>query len=148
MSPDATRAAPTAIANGDHVATLWFQGYDGTQFTDGAAIYVDPSQTWGTAAHGARIYFDTTANNTTADTIRMTIDQNGNVGIGTTTPQANLQVAGAVVAGTGTTGIECTDFSTGNLQVAAYSGTNTIKIGSMVDGDQGIPLAESGSVGL
>lgn len=58
----------------------------------------------------------------------------GSVGIGTTNPAATLNVHGAIVADPGSTSAQCVDFSTGNIQVASYATTNTIKIGGLVDG--------------
>lgn len=81
------------------------------------------------------IYFSTDAPGAgPAQAERMRIDSSGNVGIGTTTPAAKLQVNGAIVSGVTTfSGVftcdsSTIDFSTGNFQILSPS--NTIAAGS------------------
>ena len=50
------------------------------------------TQSWNTTSNGTSLRFATTANNTTTTSVRMTIDESGFVGIGTTSPERNLHV--------------------------------------------------------
>jgi hypothetical protein len=88
---------PTAIQNGDAIFSVGARGYDGTAFggPPNANIVFDATENFTDTAHGTAITFDTTANGTTTPfSERMRIDHNGNVGIGTTSPQSALQVNG------------------------------------------------------
>src|SRR5207253_1507680 len=59
----------------------------------------DTAEAWTPTANGTQIRFRTTQNGTagsTALTTRMIITNDGNIGIGTTTPQFRLHVAGDI----------------------------------------------------
>jgi hypothetical protein len=60
----------------------------------GAYIIGYTTQNWTSSAHGSQINFATTPNGTASYVQRMTIDQNGNVGIGASNPTATLDVNG------------------------------------------------------
>jgi len=89
-----TRASPSATPSGRNLLLLGALGYDGTGFatSPGASVNLTSSEIWSTTAHGARISFGTTANGTTTIATRMTIDENGNVGVGATAPVAPLHI--------------------------------------------------------
>jgi hypothetical protein len=66
---------------------------------------VNASQNWTDSAQGTALNFNTTTNGTVIPATRMTIDNVGNVGIGTLTPLDRLQVDGDIRVGTsGTNG--------------------------------------------
>jgi hypothetical protein len=69
----------------------------GTQ-TDQAAIHSSP---WPTNSNGGNLIFET-SNTSNALAERMRIDGSGNVGIGTASPSAKLEVAGTITATGGT----------------------------------------------
>ena len=79
-----TSAAPTAVQNGDGLLSLSGRGYGTTQFGvgGGATIGMRATENYTNTAMGGLIQFFTTPNGTTTLTPRMTIDQNGFVGIG------------------------------------------------------------------
>jgi hypothetical protein len=89
-----TPAAPTAVQNGDGLLSLSGRGYGTTQFGvgGGATIGMRATENYTNTAMGGLIQFFTTPNGTTTLTQRMTIDQNGFVGIGTT-PTGMLDIA-------------------------------------------------------
>jgi hypothetical protein len=71
----------------------------------------------------AEINFDTYSASTTnrgAENIRMTINSSGNVGIGTTTPTATLDVSGTLNVGTNSFGITVNDTSSA-IKIATFT---------------------------
>jgi hypothetical protein len=104
----------TAVASGDTVGAVSFQGADGTALIPAAGIFAAVDGTPGTNDMPGRLVFSTTADGASSVTERMRIDSSGNVGIGTGAPSyttANrvvLQVNG----------------STSSLLGLAYGGTN------------------------
>jgi hypothetical protein len=94
-----TVASPLPVLGGDQLGVLAFGGYFGTgvsDFEDHAAIIADATEDWSLTSRGSRLRFTTTPNGSNTPQTRVTIDQDGNVGIGTTTPEAKLEVAGAI----------------------------------------------------
>jgi endosialidase-like protein len=89
-----TPAAPTAVQNGDGLLSLSGRGYGttGFGFNGGATIGMRATENYTDTAMGSLIQFFTTPNGTTTLTPRMTIDQNGFVGIGTPTPNGMLDI--------------------------------------------------------
>jgi hypothetical protein len=96
-----TSVAPQAVAGTDRIGTFGFVGYDGTTWDTAATLdaFVD-----GTVYSGGvpmRLAFST-GNNTNDRSEKMTIKYDGNVGIGTATPAAKLDVNGDVRLADGT----------------------------------------------
>jgi len=89
---EGTAALPTAVTSGKTLGALQLAGYDGAQFISGAQIQVIASANWSVGYTPAKLHFLT--NNGTANSIRMTVDEAGNVGIGTTSSTHALVVAG------------------------------------------------------
>ena len=82
-SANGTKAAPAAKINAQPLAALNFQGYSGTGFSTGATIYALTTENWNASNHGSRLNFFTTPNGGGIGQDRMTIDQNGSIGVGT-----------------------------------------------------------------
>ncbi len=100
-----TLALPTAVLSGDNIFILQGAGYNGTTFTQAkGAIRFEATQNWTTTQNGTRMVFLTTENGSTVQTARMTINHDGNVGVGTEIPQANFEVAGNAGIGVRTYG--------------------------------------------
>ncbi len=81
-----TLASPAAVQNGDIMGYLFYQGYNGSAFvpnaTPAGVVSVATENFTGTG-NGSNLEFYTVANGTTNGSLRMTVDHNGNVGIGT-----------------------------------------------------------------
>jgi hypothetical protein len=74
----------TIVQNGDNVGLLTFQGNDGTEFVECAAILAYIDGTPGANDMPGRLVFSTTADGSTSPTERMRITSQGNVLIGST----------------------------------------------------------------
>lgn len=118
-----TLAAPTAITANTPLALFNGRGYDGTSYSTYAngGMLVYASENFTPAAKGTFLTFTTTANGATSSGERMRIDNAGNVGIGTPTPGAKLEVAGTVKLGAAGTVIT----NMGVCTVASYTPTST-----------------------
>jgi hypothetical protein len=81
----------TEVASGDALGTIAFGGSDGTQFVQSSFVegIVDGTVSAGVVPTAVRV--------STANAERMRIDSSGNVGIGTSSPSARLDVAGATL---------------------------------------------------
>lgn len=98
-----TISAPTAVQAGDVLTGLRAIGYNGSGFTaTRGGIDVFTAEAWTATANGTYTTIDTTATGTATPIERVRVDQNGNVGIGTTSPKQKLDVNGDVNIGTGT----------------------------------------------
>jgi hypothetical protein len=91
-----TLAAPTATLAGQAIAFFGGRGHIGSGFigTATGSMVVMATQNWAAGMGGTSLIFETTPDNTTTRVQRMTIDQNGLVGIGTPTPLDSLHVVG------------------------------------------------------
>ena len=104
-----TITSPTATLAGSLLLRLTAGGYGTFLAPDKAGIDFTSSQAWTGLANGTQITFSTTANGTTSTPERMRIDNGGNVGIGTSTPNTALEVSNS-----GTPFIRISDISGGN----------------------------------
>lgn len=69
------------IYSGDVINGIYGRGYDGTSFqtSNGAAIELQASQDWSTTAHGTKIVFIATPDDSTTPATVWTIDGDGNL---------------------------------------------------------------------
>jgi hypothetical protein len=90
-------AAPSAVQSGDTLAVFAGKGYGTTAFnpslTGTGGMSVQATQTWTDTSQPTSVSFYTTPSGSTLPASRMTIGPGGNVGIGTTAPTSNLEVA-------------------------------------------------------
>jgi len=91
----ATLGAVDAVASGDTLGLISFQGADGTNLINGASISAAVDGTPGTNDMPGRLVFSTTADGASVPTGRMWITSAGNVGIGTSAPGSPLTVTNA-----------------------------------------------------
>lgn len=89
-----TQAAPLALNAGETIGQLGAAGWDGSSIAgNSSAVTFDTTENWTPSSRGVRIRFVTTANGSPSAGTRMTIDHDGQVGIGTTNPQDVLHVS-------------------------------------------------------
>ncbi len=101
IAQNGTFITPTAVLANNLLLSIWGRGFDGSNITTSRArIDFRASENWTTTNNGSSMTFSTTPNGSTNRTERMRIENDGNVGIGTTNPLASLEV----VRGTGING--------------------------------------------
>ncbi|MCI0330452.1 MAG: hypothetical protein L0196_05805 [candidate division Zixibacteria bacterium] len=129
-----TLSSPTIVQSGDLLGNMTFVGHDGSDFGSIAAwIRGVVDGTPGVDDMPGRLEFLTTPDGSATAATRMTIDNAGNVGIGTNTPSQKLSVNGNISGGSlivGSTG--CIDPSSG-LQLST-SGDLITRTGSQCGG--------------
>jgi hypothetical protein len=92
-----TSAAPLGILAGDTLAAFLGRGFfagatNGFSGTRGG-MFVYASETWSDTAQGTSLNFNTTGNGTITPGTKMTIEEDGDVGIGTLFPSGALEVS-------------------------------------------------------
>ena len=125
---DGSASMPTAVGTGSFLGHWYFQGYDGTVFGYGAQIAAETTQPWTGAAHGTRMHFRVSPNNQSGLLLSaLTIDQDGQIGVGRPSPDQQLDVNGDVRIGltNGTTG--CVEDRDGTLIAGACSSDRRLK---------------------
>jgi len=107
------------VSSGDKIATLSFQGSDGSEFVEAARIEAEVDGTPGTNDMPGRLVFSTTADGASSPTERMRIDSSGRLLVGASTARG-LFFAGAVAA---QTQIEGNSTATASLSITRNDAT-------------------------
>ena len=107
----------TAVQSGDELGTLWFNGYDGTTFQSSSRIIGLVDGASGSADMPGRMEFQTTPDGSNVSVTRLTIKNDGKVGVGTSSPSGKL------------------DVSTDGLMTSASS-DNSLRIGTSVSAQE------------
>lgn len=134
-----TDIAPAPRQLGDYVGTLNFQGYNGVNFTPVAQMAVSSSENHSSAGWGSDITFSTVKNGTGSLNERVRISNDGNVGIGTLTPEVSLHVMGKGVFDNGNGQGYLTITGTGN----GGNHNATIRLNNNHDNDPATNLESS-----
>lgn len=93
QSSGGTAAARTATPANRTILGLYGHGYTGTDFGSNARINLLTNETWSGSGRGTRMTFSTTANGSTSVQERMRITDEGDLGIGTTTPDGKMEIS-------------------------------------------------------
>lgn len=94
-----TLASPTATLSGMSLGAFSFRGHTGSAFTTSRAIItVTAAEDWTSTANGTNMFFQTVPNGSTALANRLVILNDGNVGIGLSSPTAALHVSASTTA--------------------------------------------------
>ena len=90
-----TAASPTVVAADDSLFSILAYAYDGTNYDSSAAsMTMKVDGTPGTSDMPGRIEFATTSDGASSPTTRMTIKNDGKIGIGIAAPRNLIEVAG------------------------------------------------------
>lgn len=114
----------TAVASGDGLGAISFQGADGTEFVEAASIRGHVDGTPGANDMPGRLMFFTTPDGSATSTERMRIDSSGNVGIGVT-PSAWGSFAKALQIGSRTAVYQDTNDAIFSNNTYGATGGNT-----------------------
>ena len=100
-----TKDLPEPVLGNDVLLAINGGGFDGSKWVStGTGIDTLRSvatQDWSPTARGSKIILSTTPNDSISGAIRMTINQDGNVGIGNENPQDKLHIGGNISANMG-----------------------------------------------
>ena len=147
---------PLAVISGDALGYLAFQGYDGANYIQAGMIQAYVDDTVGTNSVPTRISFVTGTNSSDRQE-RLTVKNTGNVGIGTTSPDYLLDVAGQITASSSYinglfTGVHASlsdDLTIGSDDVSFINGVASISSTLWLGGDlTGIRASLSDSLTL
>ena len=95
-SRHATDGSHTVVQDNDKLGSIEWYGSDGTDYAPAASIFSRVNGTPGDNDMPTELVFATTSDGANAVTERMTINSSGNIGIGTTDPEAKLTVEGTI----------------------------------------------------
>ncbi|MBT6439765.1 MAG: hypothetical protein HOK72_08645, partial [Flavobacteriales bacterium] len=125
VSSEGTVALPTATPDNSTLGKVLFAGYDGASFQETGSIEMMASENWGAGSTGSKLEFSTTKNGSPAATPRMTIDNEGKVGIGTSSPNATLHLKPSTANGLRIDTYGAGAGQTGEIQLVDMNGSYT-----------------------
>ncbi len=122
-----TVGAPGALLANDGIGQILFGGFDGTVYQLGSSINSFASEQWNNTKHGSDLVFGTTKNGSTVNTLRLRIENTGNIVFN----DAHLKATQATLptstfSGTGISGTSLN--STATDMKGFISGTGTLVV--------------------
>jgi alpha-D-ribose 1-methylphosphonate 5-triphosphate synthase subunit PhnG len=120
--------SPSGILSGDLLGAFVAEGYTANAAFSAASpgIFIKAAQNFTSTAMGSQIFFATTPLNANFNAVRMTINENGRVGIGITSPTAKLHLAsGSTAANTAPLKFNAgTNLTTAEAGAVEFDGNN------------------------
>ena len=138
-----TYASPTVVSDGDICGTINFRGHDSSAYIAGASISALVDGTPGANDMPGRLVFSTTADGASSPTPRMTIKNDGRVGIGTSNPQTLSPGNTSLQLGPGSSGAQGSEI---RLESHLHNGSGNGANISYIDDDLYIVNRESGPI--
>jgi hypothetical protein len=132
-----TQSLPSAVLAGDTLMLVGARGYmdTGGFSANKAVIHMYAAENFTSTTNGTYITFSTTPIGSTSRAVRMTIGDAGNVGIGTTSPGAKLNIksnndasALKLTSSLGGTMMDLYELSDGRIQFNLYDGSGITKV--------------------
>ena len=143
-SKSGTTGTYLAVTANDDLGSIVFAGAsDTTQFSTAAYILGEVDSTVSSGSVSGRLSFATTAVGGTSPTERMRIDSAGNVGIGTSSPVAHLEVAGSTTEAWTSTSSSIS----GTTLTVGGTITGTVAVGDLVLGTNVQPYTRITALG-
>ena len=96
-SSGGTISVPTATQTGNTLSVFGARGHNGSYTNAKSKIEMGASENWTSIATGSNMNFFTTPNGTTTPVSRVFIGNAGQVGIGTSNPNARLDIDGDII---------------------------------------------------
>lgn len=95
-------ASPTAVESGYGLGTFEVGAHDGTKYTSGwnggAGFSAMATENWTSTTHGTKLVFQTTNNGSANWSQKMTLSDDGKLGIGVSSPTEAIDVSGNILS--------------------------------------------------
>lgn len=126
---DATAAVVSTAELGYHN----FFGWDGTDYGRGAYAIARATENWNSTSRGTSYAIATTANGSTTNTVRLTVDHDGNVSIPGSATVSNLRITNANIESTVTnSNIHILPNGTGNVGIKKTNPTSALDVNGTI----------------